>query len=399
MLVYRQPQGNSRPEASEAAVRGTQPSKVHERCSKISPQNRSCEHENVHNSTKHREQAPKSDGAANLGLCPTLLSTLGCNVFLCMHFRRKPTLKRLFCSFESMQQSFRAPTNNQQQQRATRSTPFQQQLNMMVQRTSSNSDSHRSWSSSAAANARALVVPFTFALITGAALLLLWPNGSRTASGQTLVNPQLLLVSAAEGKPEVQTQPPRHLLANRHHRDLLQQSNLIRSNFVATSRISSTPFVTDFANRLVTSLNKLYQPQPPNLHQRKPQVVQQQQQQQQQQQAEEDEEDQPPPQQQAAGDYTVSSSSSASSTPAAEQRMNSQQQQSQSSPDPEYRIIGGVNAPPSMFKWFCSMRSAANNAHFCGCSLIAPNLILTAAHCLAQQMQQKAPHPAVEVGR
>jgi hypothetical protein len=66
--------------------------------------------------------------------------------------------------------------------------------------------------------------------------------------------------------------------------------------------------------------------------------------------------------------------------------------------DEAYRIVGGWNSPPSRFKWFCSVRSATNNAHFCGCSLIAPNLILTAAHCLAQESRALA-YPNIEVGR
>ena len=63
-----------------------------------------------------------------------------------------------------------------------------------------------------------------------------------------------------------------------------------------------------------------------------------------------------------------------------------------------FRIVGGQNAPPGAFKWLCSVRSAASGAHFCGCSLIAPNLVLTAAHCLDSKSEALA-YPLIHVGR
>ncbi|RLU27482.1 hypothetical protein DMN91_001286 [Ooceraea biroi] len=43
-------------------------------------------------------------------------------------------------------------------------------------------------------------------------------------------------------------------------------------------------------------------------------------------------------------------------------------------------IVGGQRAAPGEFPWQCSL--VVNNQHSCGCSIIGPNKILTAAHCL-----------------
>ncbi|RLU27477.1 hypothetical protein DMN91_001281 [Ooceraea biroi] len=43
-------------------------------------------------------------------------------------------------------------------------------------------------------------------------------------------------------------------------------------------------------------------------------------------------------------------------------------------------IVGGQRAAPGEFPWQCSL--VVNGAHVCGCSIIGPNKILTAAHCL-----------------
>eukprot|EP01083_Nonionella_stella_P100641 284128_1 len=48
--------------------------------------------------------------------------------------------------------------------------------------------------------------------------------------------------------------------------------------------------------------------------------------------------------------------------------------------DKDPRIIGGSNAGGNEFPFSVSMQD--NIGHFCGGSLIAPNLVLTAAHCL-----------------
>lgn len=51
------------------------------------------------------------------------------------------------------------------------------------------------------------------------------------------------------------------------------------------------------------------------------------------------------------------------------------------------RIVGGQKAALGQFPFACNLRSydAANNvrgAFFCSCSLIKPNTVLTAAHCI-----------------
>lgn len=47
------------------------------------------------------------------------------------------------------------------------------------------------------------------------------------------------------------------------------------------------------------------------------------------------------------------------------------------------------------YKWVCSLRGS-NDFHFCGCSLIAPSVVLTAAHCL-DQLDTSLSLPWVEV--
>ena len=44
------------------------------------------------------------------------------------------------------------------------------------------------------------------------------------------------------------------------------------------------------------------------------------------------------------------------------------------------RVIGGVNASPNSWPWIISLRDGGN--HTCGGSLIRPNWVLTATHCL-----------------
>lgn len=56
-------------------------------------------------------------------------------------------------------------------------------------------------------------------------------------------------------------------------------------------------------------------------------------------------------------------------------------------------LLGGLSRYPFM----CSLRSASRK-HFCGCSLIAPNAVLTAAHCVDKHSEQYR-RPTIQLGR
>jgi secreted trypsin-like serine protease len=50
--------------------------------------------------------------------------------------------------------------------------------------------------------------------------------------------------------------------------------------------------------------------------------------------------------------------------------------------DPEgQRIVGGVEARPGSHPWIVSLQT--RGSHFCGGTLIAPDIVITAAHCVA----------------
>jgi hypothetical protein len=48
------------------------------------------------------------------------------------------------------------------------------------------------------------------------------------------------------------------------------------------------------------------------------------------------------------------------------------------------RIVNGAAAPEGSWPFVVSLRRSSDDSHFCGGSVIAPNLILTAAHCVTK---------------
>ncbi|XP_064469832.1 trypsin-1-like [Ornithodoros turicata] len=49
------------------------------------------------------------------------------------------------------------------------------------------------------------------------------------------------------------------------------------------------------------------------------------------------------------------------------------------------RIVGGRNASPGEFPWQVSIQMKNDGFHFCGGSIIAPDVVVTAAHCMQRQ--------------
>ncbi|KAL4422363.1 hypothetical protein ABPG75_008560 [Micractinium tetrahymenae] len=70
------------------------------------------------------------------------------------------------------------------------------------------------------------------------------------------------------------------------------------------------------------------------------------------------------------------------------------QDPSTADPYPEVRIVGGTAAPSGRYPYFASLRDASGN-HFCGAALVAPSVLVTAAHCL----QGSRSLPQVHIGR
>ena len=49
---------------------------------------------------------------------------------------------------------------------------------------------------------------------------------------------------------------------------------------------------------------------------------------------------------------------------------------------PRHLIVGGEPAPLGRYPFFAGLQNFPDQAPFCGGTLIAPNVVLTAAHCL-----------------
>ncbi|KAL4855919.1 Cationic trypsin [Chlorella vulgaris] len=67
------------------------------------------------------------------------------------------------------------------------------------------------------------------------------------------------------------------------------------------------------------------------------------------------------------------------------------------SSDPEFgvRIVGGTTTPVNRYPYFVSLRDSNGNA-FCAGSLVAPDVVLTAAHCVSSPATK---FPTVHIGR
>jgi secreted trypsin-like serine protease len=69
-------------------------------------------------------------------------------------------------------------------------------------------------------------------------------------------------------------------------------------------------------------------------------------------------------------------------------------------PPPELRVTAGSPAAEGRYSYICSLRSSSSpySDSFCGCAVVAPRIVLTAAHCLDQD-DPSLRLPRVEIGR
>ncbi|KAJ7393653.1 hypothetical protein OS493_003309 [Desmophyllum pertusum] len=54
---------------------------------------------------------------------------------------------------------------------------------------------------------------------------------------------------------------------------------------------------------------------------------------------------------------------------------------------PESRIVGGIQSSPGDWPWQAMLRRMPRGSSFCGGTLIAPQWVLTAAHCVSKKKQ------------
>lgn len=62
------------------------------------------------------------------------------------------------------------------------------------------------------------------------------------------------------------------------------------------------------------------------------------------------------------------------------------------------RIVGGVNAPSDAYPWFARLVNRDGSWAGCGGMLVAPQYVLTAAHCVSPNTSWSASRAAVQIG-